>query len=60
MCGMTLERAAWAIVILACLITAVVLVARGFLGYAAVSTAVGLAAATNLHRDRDPGDQNAP
>lgn len=45
---MTLERAAWSIVILACLITAIVLVVRGFLGYAAVSTAVGLAAATNV------------
>lgn len=48
MSGMTLERAAWSVVILACVITAIVLVAQGFLGYAAVSTAVGLAAATNL------------
>jgi hypothetical protein len=48
MSAMTLERAAWSVVILACLITAIVLVVRGFLGYAAVSTAVGLAAATNL------------
>lgn len=57
---MTLERAAWAVVILACLITAVVLVARGFLGYAAVSVAVGIAAATNLRRNpRGGGDQGA-
>lgn len=48
MSGMTLERAAWAIVILACAITAIALVVEGFYGYAAVSTAVGLAAATNL------------
>jgi hypothetical protein len=48
MSAMSLERAAGSIVILACLITAIVLVARGFLGYAAISTAVGLSAATNL------------
>jgi hypothetical protein len=48
MSPMTLERAAWSIVILACLITAIVLVVRNFLGYAAVSAAVGMAAATNL------------
>jgi hypothetical protein len=57
---MTLERAAWAIVILACVVTAVVLLARGFLGYAAVSAAVGLAAATNLRWERRPGGEKAP
>jgi hypothetical protein len=48
MSAMTLERAAWSVVILACLITAIILVFQGLFGYAAVTTAVGLAAATNL------------
>lgn len=45
---MTLERIAWSTVLLACLVTALLLVLSGFLGYGGLATAVGLAAATNL------------
>lgn len=45
---MTLERIAWTGVVLACLITALLLVVSGFLGYAGLTVAVGLAAAMNL------------
>lgn len=45
---MTLERIAWTVVVLACLITALLLVVGGFLGYAGLTGAVALAAATNL------------
>lgn len=45
---MTLERIAWTGVLLACLITALLLVVGGFLGYAGLTAAVGLAAALNL------------
>lgn len=45
---MTLERIAWTGVLLACLITALLLAIGGFLGYAGLTTAVGLAAALNL------------
>ncbi len=45
---MTLERIAWTGVLMACLITALLLVIGGFLGYAGLTAAVGLAAALNL------------
>lgn len=45
---MTLERIAWSVVILACLVTALVLVIGHRFGYGGVAAAVGLAAATNL------------
>ena len=46
--AMTLERIAWSIVILACLVTAIVLVIGHRYGSGGVAAAVGLAAATNL------------
>jgi len=45
---MTLERIAWTVVLLACMISALLLVIGGFLGYGGLAAAVGLAAATNL------------
>jgi hypothetical protein len=45
---MTLERIAWSIVILACLVTAIVLVLGHRFGYGGVAAAVGLSAAMNL------------
>jgi hypothetical protein len=45
---MTLARIAWAVVVLACAVTALLLVLSGYLGYAGVSAAVGLSAALNL------------
>ena len=45
---MTLERIAWSIVILACLVTAIVLVVGQRYGYGGVAAAVGLSAAMNL------------
>ncbi|WP_210492356.1 hypothetical protein [Patulibacter sp. SYSU D01012] len=45
---MTLERIAWAIVVLACLVTALILVLGHRTGYGAVAGAVGLSAAINL------------
>jgi hypothetical protein len=43
-----LSRLPWALTVLACLVTAVLLELSHFHGYAAVAVAVGLAAATNL------------
>jgi hypothetical protein len=45
---MALSRIAWLLTVLACFITAVLLVVAHYRGYAAVAVAVGLAASTNL------------
>lgn len=45
---MTLSRYAWLTTVVACLLTAVILLVEGFTGYAGVVGAVGLAAAINL------------
>jgi hypothetical protein len=43
-----LARIAWLATVLLCLITVVVLVLQGYLGYAGVALAVAIAAAINL------------
>ena len=43
-----LARMAWLITVLACLITALVLLLQGYFGYAGVTFAVALSAAINL------------
>jgi hypothetical protein len=43
-----LARIAWLVTMLACLITALILVLEGYLGYAGVTFAVALSAAINL------------
>ncbi|MGD0198050.1 MAG: hypothetical protein ABSC56_09125 [Solirubrobacteraceae bacterium] len=45
---MRLSRLPWALTVLACCITAVLLQLNHFHGYAAVAVAVGLSAAINL------------
>jgi len=45
---MPLSRLPWALTVLACLITAILLLIAHYHGYAAVAVAVGLAAAINL------------
>ncbi len=45
---MPLARAAWLITVAACLVAALLLLLSGYLGYAVVLLAVGLAAAINL------------
>ncbi len=45
---MPLARAAWLITVAACLVAALLLLLSGYLGYAGVLLAVGLAAAINL------------
>ena len=45
---MPLEKAAWLTTVAACVIAAVVLLATGYVGYAATAAAVGVAAAINL------------
>ncbi|WP_320671489.1 hypothetical protein [Patulibacter defluvii] len=45
---MTLERIAWAVVVAACALTALLLGISGYMGYAGITTAVGLSAAINL------------
>ncbi|MEX2107286.1 MAG: hypothetical protein WD827_00185 [Solirubrobacterales bacterium] len=45
---MTLARASWLTVVIACAIAAVLLAISGYTGYAVTVTAVGLAAAVNL------------
>jgi hypothetical protein len=43
-----LNRIAWLVTLSACLIAALALLVSGYQGYAAVATAVGVAAAINL------------
>jgi len=43
-----LARIAWLATVVGCLITIVILVLQGYLGYAAVTFAVAIAAAVNL------------
>lgn len=43
-----LARIAWLVTVVVCLITVVILILQGYLGYAAVTFAVALAAAVNL------------
>ena len=45
---MDLARAAWLATVAACLVTSLLLLLSGYLGYAGVSLAIGLAAAINL------------
>ena len=45
---MDLARIAWLVTVLICLITVVILVVQGYMGYAGVTFAVALAAAFNL------------
>ena len=45
---MPLEKAAWLTTVIACLITALVLLLAGYLGYAATALCVAAAAAINL------------
>jgi hypothetical protein len=45
---MPLQRIAWIVTVLTCLVTAVLLLVSGYQGYAAVAVAVGLSAAINL------------
>jgi hypothetical protein len=45
---MPLSRAAWLITVAICLVAALLLLLSGYLGYAGVLLAVGLAAAINL------------
>jgi hypothetical protein len=44
----SLERASWLAVVIACAIGALIMVANGYVGYPIVLAAVGLAAAVNL------------
>jgi hypothetical protein len=44
----SLSRIAWLLTVMACLITAAVMLLRHYHGYPAVALAVGLAAAINL------------
>jgi hypothetical protein len=43
-----LDRIAWLVTVLACLLTALILALSGYAGYAVVAVAVGLSAAINL------------
>jgi hypothetical protein len=44
----SLQKVAWLVTVIACLITVVVLIAVGYYGYAATTFCVALAAAINL------------
>jgi hypothetical protein len=46
--SMDLERVSWLTTALACLLTAVILLLQGYVGYAGVSFAVAVSAAINL------------
>jgi hypothetical protein len=43
-----LARVAWLVTVLVCLVTVLILVLQGYLGYAGVTLAVAIAAAINL------------
>jgi hypothetical protein len=43
-----LARVAWLVTVLACLVTVLILVIQGYLGYAGVALAVAISAAINL------------
>lgn len=43
-----LARAAWLVTVLACLVTVLILVIQGYLGYAGVALAVAISAGINL------------
>jgi hypothetical protein len=45
---MPLPRLAWLVTVLVCLVAAVILLLSGYVGYAGVAVAVGVAAAINL------------
>ena len=45
---MDLARVSWLTTVLACVLTAVILLSQGYVGYAAVSFAVAASAAINL------------
>lgn len=45
---MPLNRIAWVVTVLACLVTSLLLLVSGYQGYAGVALAVGMAAAINL------------
>lgn len=45
---MPLNRIAWLVTVFACVLTGVLLLVSGYVGYAAVSAAVGASAAINL------------
>jgi hypothetical protein len=45
---MPLPRLAWLVTVLVCLLAAVILLLSGYVGYAGVALAVGVAAAINL------------
>jgi uncharacterized membrane protein len=45
---MSLNRIAWIVTVLACLVASLLLLISGYQGYAAVTLAVGLSAAINL------------
>ena len=46
--AVNLVRIAWLVTVLVCLIAVLILILQGYLGYAAVTFAVALAAAINL------------
>jgi hypothetical protein len=46
--GVDLARIAWLATVMVCLITVLILVLQGYLGYAAVTFAVAVCAAINL------------
>ena len=46
--AMDLARVSWLTTVLACLLTAVILLSQGYVGYAGVSFAVAVSAAINL------------
>ncbi len=48
MAAMDLARVSWLTTVLACVLTAVILLSQGYVGYAAVSFAVAVSAAINL------------
>jgi hypothetical protein len=48
MVAVNLGRIAWLITVLACLVTAAILLVQGYYGYAGVTLAVAVSAAINL------------
>jgi hypothetical protein len=53
--GMDLQRIAWLVTVVLCVLGGVILLVSGYQGYAALSAAVGLSAAINLIHPRQRG-----
>lgn len=56
---MPLDQIGWGVTVAVCLVTVVILLLSGYVGYGAVVFAIACSAAINLHLRRDPAAGDA-